>query len=98
MVRNECCLAERNSAHVLVSAGISRLLDTRLSGIHSASYIDSIVCAVILVCGSRVLAYGIQPTLGPSILSVIAKSLRYSGPSYPSSPVLKTHTSLAKQK
>ena len=27
-VRTECCLAERNSAHVLVSAGISRLAET----------------------------------------------------------------------
>ena len=52
-MRTECCLAERNSAHVLVSAGISRLLDTFLSGIHNAKYIvNSIVCAVILVRGS----------------------------------------------
>ena len=65
-VRNECCLAERNSAHVLVSTGISRLLDTCLSGIHNANYIvNSIVCAVILVRGSRVPSYGIRPTHGP---------------------------------
>ena len=70
-----------------------------LSGIHNANYIvNSIVCAVILVRGSRVQAYGMWPTHGPihvldmhvmglglSILSVIAKSLAYSGPS--SSPV-----------
>ena len=66
MVRTECCLAERNSAHVLVSAGISRLLDTCLSGIHNATYIvNSIVCAVILVRGSRVPAYRIRPTHSP---------------------------------
>ena len=56
---------ESNSAHVLVLAGISRLLDTCLSGIHNANYIvKSIVCAVILVRGGRVLAYGIQPMHG----------------------------------
>ena len=65
-VRTECCLAKRNSAHVLVSAGISQLLDMHLSSIHNANYIvDSIVCAVILVRGSGVPAYGIQPTHGP---------------------------------
>ena len=65
-VRTECCLAERNSAHVLVSAGISRLLDTCLSGIHNTNYIvNSIVCAVILVRGNRDLAYGIWPMHGP---------------------------------
>ena len=64
--REEICLAERNWALVLVSAGISRLLDTCLSGIHNATYIvNSIVCAVILVRGSRVLSYGIRPTHGP---------------------------------
>ena len=58
----EFFLAERNSAHVLVSAKISRLLDTCLSVIHNANYIvNSIVCAVILVRGSRVPAYGIRP-------------------------------------
>ena len=52
--------------HVLVSAGISRLLDTCLSGINNANYIvNSIVCAVILVCGSQVPAYGIWPMHGP---------------------------------
>ena len=61
----EFCLAERNSAHVLVSARISRLLDTCLSVIHNANYIvNSIVCAVILVRGSRVPAYGIRPMHG----------------------------------
>ena len=65
-VQTECCLAECNSAHVLVSAGIGRLLDTCLSGIHNANYIvNSIVCAVILVRGSWVLAYGIRPKHGP---------------------------------
>ena len=44
-VRTECCLAESNSAHVLVLAGISRLLNMCLSGIHNANYIvNSIVC------------------------------------------------------
>ena len=62
----EFCLAKRNSAHVLVSARISRLLDTCLSVIHNANYIvNSIVCAVILVRGSRVPSYGIRPTHGP---------------------------------
>ena len=62
----EFCLAERNSAHVLVSARISRLLETCLSVIHNANYIvNSIVCAVILVRGSRVPAYGIRPMHGP---------------------------------
>ena len=75
--------------------GISRLLDMCFSGIHNANYIvNSIVWAVILVRGSRVSAYGIQPThapihvldmhgtQGPRILSVVhlAKSLAYSGP------------------
>ena len=65
-MRTECCHAERNSAHVLVSAGISRLLDTCLSGIHNANYIvNSIVYAVIVVRGSRVPAYGIRLTHGP---------------------------------
>ena len=65
-VRTECRLAERNSAHVLVSAGIRRQLDTCLSSIHNAYYIvNSNVCAVILVCGSRVSAYRIQPMHGP---------------------------------
>ena len=65
MVRTEWCLAERISAHVLVSAGISRLLDTCLSGIHNANYnVNSIVCAMILVRGSRVPAYRIRPTHG----------------------------------
>ena len=65
-VRNECCLDERNSAHVLVSAGISQLLGTCLSGIHNANYIvNSIVCVVILVCGSRVPAYRIRHMHGP---------------------------------
>ena len=59
-------LAERNSAHVLVSARISRLLETCLSVIHNANYIvNSIVCAVILVRGSRVPSYGIRPMHGP---------------------------------
>ena len=41
--------------HVLVSAGISQLLDTCLSGIHNANYIvNSIVCAVILVHSSGI--------------------------------------------
>ena len=62
----EFCLAKRNSAHVLVSARISRLLDTCLSVIHNANYIvNSIVCAVILVRGIRVPSYGIRPTHGP---------------------------------
>ena len=62
----EFCLAKRNSAHALVSARISRLLDTCLSVIHNANYIvNSIVCAVILVRGSRVPSYGIRPTHGP---------------------------------
>ena len=94
-VRTECCLADHISAHVVVSAGISRLLDKCLSGIHNANYIlKSIMCAVILVRGSQIPAYGIRLRmvqytyliwigLGPSILSVIAKSLAYSGPSYP---------------
>ena len=61
----EFCLAERNSAHVLVSARISWLLDTCLSVIHNANYIvNSIVCAVILVRGSRVPSYGIRPMHG----------------------------------
>ena len=65
-MRTECCLAEINSEHVLVSAGISRLLDTCLLGIHNAYYIvNSIVCAVILVRGSGVLAYRLRPTHGP---------------------------------
>ena len=65
-MRTEFCLAECNSAHVLVSAGISRLLDTCLSGIRNANYIaNSIVCAVIMVRGSRVPAYGIRPMHGP---------------------------------
>ena len=65
-VRTERCVAERNSAHVLFSTGISRLLDTCLSGIHNANYIvNSIVCVLILVRGSRVPAYGIRPTHGP---------------------------------
>ena len=65
-MRTECCLAECNSAHVLASAGISRLLDTCSSGIHNANYIvNSIVCAVILVRGSRVPAYRIRPIHGP---------------------------------
>ena len=52
--------------HVFVLAGISRLLDTCLSGKHNANYIvKSILCAVILVCGCRVPAYRIQPTHGP---------------------------------
>ena len=43
-----------------------RLLDTCLSGIDNANYIiNSIMCAVILVCGSRVPAYRIRPTHGP---------------------------------
>ena len=50
---------------MLVSARISRLLDTCLSVIHNANYIvNSIVCAVILVRGSRVPAYGIRPMHG----------------------------------
>ena len=32
--------------------------------------------------------------LGPSILSVICKNLSYSGPSYPSSPVLEKYLSI----
>ena len=37
-----------------------------LSGIHNANCIvNSIVCAVILVRGSRFPAYGIRPTHGP---------------------------------
>ena len=64
-VRTECSLAKRNSSHVLVSAAIRRLLDTCLSGIHNANNIvNSIVCAVILVRGSRVPAYGIRPMHG----------------------------------
>ena len=64
--RTECCLAERNSAYVLVSTGISRVLDTCLSSIGNATYIvNSIVCGVILVRGSRVPAYRIRPTHGP---------------------------------
>ena len=52
--------------HVLVSVGISRLLDTCLSAIHNANYIvNSIVCALILVRGSQVPAYEIRPTPGP---------------------------------
>ena len=52
--------------HVFVSTVISRLLDTCLSGIHNANYIiNSIVCAVILVCAIRIPAYGIRPTHGP---------------------------------
>ena len=63
-LQTECCLAESNSAHV--SAGISRLLGTCLSGIHYENYIvNSIVCAVILVRGRRVPTYGILPTHGP---------------------------------
>ena len=66
MVRTECCLTERNSAHVLVSAGMSQLLDMCLYGIHNANYIvNSIVCAVILVRGTRIPAYGVRPTHGP---------------------------------
>ena len=50
---------------MLVSARISRLLDTCLSVIHNANYIvNSIVCAVILVRGSRVPEYGIRPMHG----------------------------------
>ena len=50
---------------MLVSARISRLLDTCLSVIHNANYIvNSIVCAVILVRGSRVPSYGIRPMHG----------------------------------
>ena len=65
-MRTESCLADRNSAHVLVLAGMSRLLDTCLSGIHNANYIvNSIVFDVILVRGSRVPAYGIRPMHGP---------------------------------
>ena len=65
-VRTECCLAEINSEHVLVSAGISRLLDTRLFGIHNAYYIvNSILCAVILVCGGGAPAYRLRPMHGP---------------------------------
>ena len=37
-----------------------------LSSIHNANYIiNSSVCAVILVRGSQVLAYGIRPMRGP---------------------------------
>ena len=99
-MRTDFCLAERNSAHVLVPAGISRLLDTCLSGIYNANYIvNSIVCAVILVRGSRVPAYGIRPMHGPihvldmygtgtkHIVRHVAKSPSDSGPSYPCSPV-----------
>ena len=65
-MRTEFCLAIRNSTHVLVLTGISRLLDTCLSGIHNANYIvNSIVCTVILVRGNRVPAYGIRPMHGP---------------------------------
>ena len=50
---------------MLVSARISRLLDTCLSVIHNANYIvNSIVCAVILVRGSRGPSYGIRPMHG----------------------------------
>ena len=53
-------------AHVLVLEGISQLLDTCLSGIHNVIYIvNSIVCVVILVRGSRVSAYRIGPMHGP---------------------------------
>ena len=49
-----------------LQAGISRLLDTCLSGIYNANYIvNSTTCAVILVCGSRVPAYRIWPMHGP---------------------------------
>ena len=34
--------------------------------------------------------------LGPSISSVICKNLSYSGPSYPSSPVLQHYTKVNK--
>ena len=65
-VRTECCLAERNSANVLVSGGLSWLLDTCLSDMHNANYIvNSFVCAVILVHGNRVTAYRIRPMHGP---------------------------------
>ena len=91
-VRTECCLAERNSAHVLVLAGIRWLLDTCLSGIHNANYIvNSIVCAMILVHGSHVPAYKIRPMHDPIhildmhgtgtkdiVRHIIAKSLSYS--------------------
>ena len=51
---------------MLVSAGISRQLDTCLSGIHNANNIvNSIVYAVILVRGSRVPAYRIRLMHGP---------------------------------
>ena len=48
-----------------------------------------------LVCHMRSLSYTydtylISMGLGPSISSVIAKSLAYSGPSYASSPVLQS--------
>ena len=56
---------------MLVSARISRLLDTCLSVIHNANYIvNSIVCAVILVRGSRVPAYGIRPMHGQILLVI----------------------------
>ena len=70
-VQTECCPAERNSAHVLVLAGISRLQDTCLSGIHNTNYIVKSIQYTYLICMG----------LGLSILSVIAKSLAYSGPS-----------------
>ena len=38
-VQTNCFSAEPNSAHVLVSVGISQMLDTCLSGIHNANYI-----------------------------------------------------------
>ena len=65
--------------HVLVSAGISRLIDTCLPGIHNANYIvKSIVCAVILVRGSRVPAYGIRPTHGPiHVLDVLGTGTKH---------------------
>ena len=51
---------------MLISAGISQLLDMCLSGIHNANYIViSIMCAVIVVRVSLVPAYGILPTHGP---------------------------------
>ena len=71
-----------------------------LSGIHNANCIvNSIVCAVILVRGSRVPVYGIRPTHGPihvldmhgtgtkHIVHHSQRSGVYSVPSYPSSPV-----------
>ena len=54
------------TAHVSVSGGISLLPYMCLSSIHSANYVvNSIVCAVIFIRVSRVLAYGIWPTHGP---------------------------------